>query len=330
MKAVLLAAGLGKRLLPITESIPKPMIPIAGKPILEYIITELADLGFDEICLITGYLEEQVRNYFGNGHKFNTKITYFSQPKYFGTANALKFAKDWIGDDPFLSYLSDTIIPNDLKHILPRMINDKSEISIISSPVSKFEIVHSGSVEEQNGLVTRLSEKTENPRSTLAWAGIAFFKSSLIFDLIQKMQPSTSGEYELTDAMNLALKRCIKIRNYLCKEFIDSGSYLGLIKTMEYILNQKHSCKNTCIKNYKKIYSPLHIGKKCFFGKNTILGPFVSIGNNVTIGDDVTIEHSLVINDSKIPSGKKIIDCIINQDKIISRSVIDSKNNVLS
>ena len=112
MKAVILAAGEGKRLRPITTSRPKPMIPIAGKPLLEHTIMALKHVGIDHVLLIVGYKEDLVKAYFGDGQdRFGITIKYVIQDEYLGTAHATGYAKDFVNEDePFLMMYGDILV----------------------------------------------------------------------------------------------------------------------------------------------------------------------------------------------------------------------------
>ncbi len=312
---ILLAAGLGKRLEPITSSIPKPMIPISGKPILEYIIDDLKKSGFTDFCLVIGHLGEKIRQYFGDGTDFNIKICYVEQEIFSGTASATKLAKFFINGSPFLLYLADTIIPKNLENYLHNMITSNFEISLLSSQINSSEIGNVGNIEVENKCVSKITEKTLNSKSNLAWAGIAFFKNDFIFKMIEKLSPSQRGEFEITDAMNLVLDNNVNIGNFTCDRFVDTGTISGLLELNKIILNQE----KTFIQNSFKINSPVYIGKRCHIGKNVELGPFVSIGDDVCIGDNVQLKNSLISNNSKISSNENI-----------SNSIIDDKHNILS
>ena len=162
MKAVLLAAGKGTRLLPISEFVSKQMIPIAGKFLLEYMIEDLVDAGFDELCLVVGHLGNQIKDYFGNGKKFNAKIQYVIQNEQLGTAHALKNVKQFVENERFLVYLSDTIIPNDLKTHIKNMLNDKSDVSVLSANVLRNQISEVGTIQVgKDGCVEQINEKSQ-------------------------------------------------------------------------------------------------------------------------------------------------------------------------
>lgn len=315
MKVILLAAGLGKRLEPITSFMPKPMISISGKPILEYIIDDLKKSGFTDFCLVIGHLGEKIKQYFGDGTKFNIKICYVEQDTFSGTASATKLARNFINGSPFLLYLADTIIPKNLENYLHNMIISNFEISLLSSQINSSEIGNVGNVEVENECVSKITEKTLSSKSNLAWAGIAFFKNNYIFKMIEYLSPSQRGEFEITDAMNLILENNMKIGNFTCDGYIDAGTISGLLELNTFILNLQHSTTQ----NSSNIRYPVYIGNQCTIGKNVELGPSVSIGDGVNIGDNVEIKNSLIFNNSKISSNQNIFN-----------SIIDDNQNILS
>ena len=113
LKACILAAGKGTRLVPLTETRPKPIIPIAGKPLLQHTIEILRENKIDDILIIDGYLKEQIQEYFKNGKKFNVNISYIEQKSYQGTAHAANLAKEFVGDNPFILLYGDLFMDND-------------------------------------------------------------------------------------------------------------------------------------------------------------------------------------------------------------------------
>ena len=133
MKVILLAAGLGTRLEHLTSFLPKSMILVSGKPILEYIINDLKKSGFTDFCIVIGHLGEKIKKYFGDGSAFNIHISYVEQEIFSGTASATKLARNFVNDTSFLLYLADTIILKNLTTHLENMINSNYEMSILSS-----------------------------------------------------------------------------------------------------------------------------------------------------------------------------------------------------
>lgn len=315
MKAVLLAAGIGKRLDPITKYIPKPMINICGKPIIEYIVNDIVKSGFNEICIVVGHESEQIKNYFNN-YDEKIKISFVIQDEYKGTAHATYCAKDFVKNDPFLLYLSDTLIPFEINFLLNKMIK-LEEISILSSENFANVSMSVGNILVEKNYVHQISEKSSTLKSKLAWAGVAFFNDSSIFNIIKNLSLSTRGEYDITEAMDVMLKNNIKIRNYFCKEFIDCGTLNGLTKGLKYILN--FNKRKSSFSDSLTTVNPCYIGQNCSFGKNVLLGPYSSIENNVSIGDNVEIKNSIILDNSIISSNNVISNSIISKNAIISK-----------
>jgi dTDP-glucose pyrophosphorylase len=207
MKAVILAAGKGKRLRPITSTRPKPMIPIAGRPLLAHAIIGLRKAGISEILLIVGYKENLIRDYFGDGKElFGIKIEYITQKQYLGTAHAANYAREFIDDSPFLMMYGDLLVnPTVFKNILSKFKKDSNEgqISLIEVPNPQdFGIISLNS----EGFVINITEKPSPSLNlgNLANAGIYLFKP-IIFDAIEKTKKSIRREYEFTDSMQILI-----------------------------------------------------------------------------------------------------------------------------
>ena len=313
MKAVLLAAGKGERLFPITHNLPKQMISIAGKPVLEYIIEKLIGLNFDNICLVIGHKGEKIKEYFGDGSRYGIKINYVYQKEQKGTAHATYLAKDFVGQDKFLLYLADTIISSGLDDFLQKINSNDFEVEILSSVVSQEKTESVGNILINGDLVTKISEKSKLNTAPLGWAGIAFFKSNLIFKIIEKLNPSVTTEYEITDALNNILQKK-KIKNHKCT-FIDTGTVEGLLNLMKFLfLDKTYDYSKT---DSKILLDPVYIGKNCKFGKNIIIRPMVSIGDNVSI-HDTTIKNPIILDDVIIHSNQKIFDSILSNNYKLS------------
>jgi len=206
MKAVILAAGEGKRLRPITSSRPKPMILISGKPLLEHTILSLKSAGIKEILLIVGYKEEHIRNYFGDGTKYNLSIDYITQGKYMGTAHATGYAKDFVKNDSFLLLYGDILVEDSVFIEIIKLFKQSDSEGLISlirvNNPHEYGII---SLNEKN-YVVKITEKPspENKLGNLVNAGIYFF-SSQIFQAIDKTQKSLRNEYEFTDSMRILI-----------------------------------------------------------------------------------------------------------------------------
>jgi len=311
MKAVILAAGLGIRLNPLTNNILKSMIPVGGKPLLEYIISELSQSSFNDICLVVGHKQETIRNYFKDGRKFGVKIQYVEQKKLQGTAHAVMLTKNFVGNDSFLLYLADTIIPEGLHDLIKKMKENSTFFDIISSKINKKTSENVGHILVKNDNVIQILEKPKESISNFAWAGVAFFKNNYIFEILDELKISQTGEFEITEALNLALNKKFEIHNHTCKEFIDFGTSDGLLRINKFLLSKKDFQTVRTFKIFSKIIEPVFIGKNCKVGINVRLGPYVSIGNDVILNDNVSIKNSLVLDDVNIKKEQKFVHTII-------------------
>jgi dTDP-glucose pyrophosphorylase len=199
-KAVVLAAGRGTRMRELTADLPKPMINVRGKPVLQHIVEGLRDAGACRFLMIVGYHAETVRNFFGDGRHHNVDIEYATQTVQDGTGRVVNLARNFTGESPFiLSYGDILISPVNYKHVVD-LPNDLEAIITVTrgEDVSKGGAVF---VNEQMELVD-LREKPKSGEPTSPWynAGLYAFRPS-IFEFIAKLEPSSRGEYELTDAI---------------------------------------------------------------------------------------------------------------------------------
>ena len=333
MKAVILAAGKGIRLNPITSTVPKPMIPIGGKPLLEHTLLNLRDIGVQEILIIVGYKEEIIKNYFGNGiSKLNIKIEYATQLEHLGTAHAVGFAKDFVGDDDFFLMYGDLLTdPQVFKEVL-EIYNGSS----CEGMISLFEVNHPqdyGIISlNKEGYVEKITEKpsVDLNLGNLANAGIFIF-NPLIFKAIELTELSIRNEYEFTDSMQILISQLKgKIKGYIINNFYwsDIGLPWHLLEANEFILKRMKPRlegkleenvylsgnvfigKNTLVKSGSYIQGPCYIGEKSLIGPNAYIRPYTYIGNDCHIGMS-EVKNSLVFSNVSIPHFNYIGDSII-------------------
>ena len=204
-KAVLLAAGRGTRMRDLTEALPKPMLEVRGKPVLQHIIEGLRDNGLTSLLVVVGWRAEVVKEFFADGSKLGVKIDYQIQTVQDGTGRVVGLAQNFVGADPFLLSYGDILIgPENYRRICDVLAGAEAVISVKrSDDVSQGGAVF---VNDRFELVD-LREKPKPGEPTSPWynAGVYAFRPS-IFAHIAKLEPSPRGEYELTDAIrDLAL-----------------------------------------------------------------------------------------------------------------------------
>ena len=199
-KAVLLAAGRGTRMRELTDDLPKPMIPVRGKPILQSIVEGLRDAGIEEFLVIVGYRKEVVTDYFGDGSRFGVKIAYETQVVQDGTGRVVELAREFTGSDPFVLSYGDILV-NPLNY--HRLVSPTPEEEAIISVKLNEDVSKGGAVFiNERFELTDLREKPKPGEPTSPWynAGVYTFRPS-IYEFTAKLERSPRGEYELTDAI---------------------------------------------------------------------------------------------------------------------------------
>jgi UDP-N-acetylglucosamine diphosphorylase / glucose-1-phosphate thymidylyltransferase / UDP-N-acetylgalactosamine diphosphorylase / glucosamine-1-phosphate N-acetyltransferase / galactosamine-1-phosphate N-acetyltransferase len=210
-KAVVLAAGRGTRMRELTAELPKPMIEVRGKPVLQHIVEGLRDAGIRELLVIVGYHADSVRNFLGDGSRYNIAIQYATQTVQDGTGRVVNLARGFVGDSSFvLSYGDILVDPANYS----RVVDLPDEVEAIVTVTRGEDVSKGGAVflNEQMELVD-LREKSLSNDLTTQWynAGLYAFRPS-IFEFTAKLKPSPRGEYELTDAIRALAQSGKKVK----------------------------------------------------------------------------------------------------------------------
>jgi bifunctional UDP-N-acetylglucosamine pyrophosphorylase/glucosamine-1-phosphate N-acetyltransferase len=323
MKAVVLVAGKGTRMEPLTSGCPKVMLQVANKPILEHILNSAIEAGIEGFVFITGYLEEQIKEYFGDGSKWGVSIEYVQQKEQLGTANAIGCAKGYV-DGAFLVLNGDMLIgQEDLIALVSRTEEAVICVKEVENP-SDF-----GVLETENNRVVRIIEKPKNPPTNLANAGIYLFRES-IFDFIDRTQASVRNEFEITDSIQMLINSGAAVGySPLEGRWIDIGYPWDLLKANEYLLKDlKSSCegtvepnatikgevvigKGTLIRNGSYIEGPVIIGDNCDIGPNCFIRPSTAIGNHIRVGNAVEIKNTIIMKDTHVGHLSYVGDSVI-------------------
>jgi bifunctional UDP-N-acetylglucosamine pyrophosphorylase/glucosamine-1-phosphate N-acetyltransferase len=321
MKCVILTAGEGKRMHPLTFTRPKVMLPIANKPILEWNLMNAIDAGIKEFIFVVGYKSEMVRNYFGNGKKWNVKIEYVNQGEALGTAHAIGMVEKFVKN--FIVLCGDTIfVKQDIKSIV------KKENSMGLFKIKNPE--EYGIVEIKGKKVVKIYEKMQDPFSDVINAGVYHFNKK-IFDFIKKTEKSLRGEYEITDSINMMVKK-IDLSGVFLNEWRDVVYPWRMLDVNEEILKnitekiegtiEKNATikgkiivgKNSTVMSGSHIEGPVVIGENCKIGPNCYVRPYTSIGNDCHIGNACEVKNSIILNNSNIPHQNYIGDSIIGEN----------------
>jgi bifunctional UDP-N-acetylglucosamine pyrophosphorylase/glucosamine-1-phosphate N-acetyltransferase len=325
MKAVVLVAGKGTRMEPLTSDCPKVMLQVANKPVLEHILNSAIEAGIEGFVFITGYLEEQIKAHFGDGSKWGVSIEYVQQKEQLGTANAIGYARGHV-EGVFLVLNGDMLIgQKDLKALVSRKEEAVICVKEVENP-SDF-----GVLETRDNKVTRIIEKPKNPPTNLANAGIYLFRES-IFGFIDKTQPSVRKELEITDSIQMLIDSG-KTVGYspLEDSWIDIGYPWDLLKANEHLLKTlKGSCQGTVepnvtlkgeveigkgslIRSGAYIEGPVIIGENCDIGPNCYIRPSTALGNRVRIGNAVEVKNTVVMEGTHVGHLSYVGDSVIGR-----------------
>lgn len=215
MKSVILAAGKGTRMKHLTADLPKPMLPVKGKPVLERILDGLIGAGISEFCIITGYRAETIENHFGDGSSRGVRITYARQVTQDGTGKAPELAKAFVGNDSFLLTYGDILVaPENYKGMVATFNREKPSglVTVLEGPdVSKGAAVVFDKAFHLEGII----EKPAPGATTSRWynAGIYIF-APVVYEFTAKLQKSPRGEYELPDAILNMVRAGHKIKGF--------------------------------------------------------------------------------------------------------------------
>lgn len=321
MKCAILAAGEGNRMHPLTYTRPKVMLPIAGKPILEWNLLNARAAGLKEFIFIVSYKSEMVREYFDDGKQWNVKIKYVNQGKPMGTAHAIGTVKPFVDD--FIVLSGDTIFGvNDIKQMQQKGI--KIGLVKMDNPIDY------GVVELKGKRLMKIYEKMEHPLSKIINAGIYHFNKK-IFDVIQKTEKSLRGEFEITDSINILASK-ESVEGVYIKEWRDvvypwhlldaneeivkkmKRKILGTIEKNVILKGSVIVGKDTTIRSGTYIEGPVIIGCNSKIGPNCYLRPYTTIGNYCHVGNACEVKNSIVMDHSKIPHLNYVGDSIIGEN----------------
>ena len=332
MKAIILSAGEGSRMRPLTLTKPKTMLPVAGKPIIQYNIESLRNNGITDILLIVRYKEEMVRDYFGDGSDFGVNITYKTQRDFLGTANAISYGEDFIEDS--LIVLNGDIILDD--EIIGEIIEKYNEINPdtlmvlkeVSNP-SAFGVVEMDGCNVKS--IVEKPKKGEEP-SNLINTGIYIFDKD-IFEKITKTEISERGEYEITDSLSMQIADGKNVIGHITnKDWIDVGRPWELIEVNEVLISQLKTEIRGKVEGGAHIHGELfldegsviragvyiegnvYIGKNCDIGPNSYIRGNSYFGDHVNVGNAVEIKNSIIMENTNVSHLSYVGDSVIGSN----------------
>ena len=319
-EALILAAGKGTRMWPLTDNMPKPLLPLCGISIIEQQIAALTKVGVKNINILIGHRMKEISDLLGNGKKYDVKINYIVQSEQKGTGHAVSLAEKHVNDS-FFCLNGDTLIDEKNLKLLAKKDNKMAMMVTTVDDGSNYGVVKS-----ENGILSSIVEKGMGGKSSIN-AGIYLFNKK-IFTSLKSIKKSIRGELELTDALLSNKIYTIEYEGF----WKDIGSPWDLLTANEFFIdqikNEKKSDiednvtikgeiyigKNTIIKAGTYIEGPIWIGDDCIIGPNAYLRKGTVLCGDNKVGASSEIKNSILLENAKAPHHNYVGDSIIGKN----------------
>jgi bifunctional UDP-N-acetylglucosamine pyrophosphorylase/glucosamine-1-phosphate N-acetyltransferase len=327
VKGYILAAGEGTRMRPLTANIPKPLLPVAGRPFLEHNIEALKEGGIKDIILLVGWRAQRIREHFGDGKAFGVRIEYVEQKERLGTAHAIGMVKDRV-DSTFLCMYGDVVLTKEsVKGMVEHHKKVKGSIMALTTVEDPKRY---GVVTVKDGVVTDIVEKPESPEANTINAG-AYILEPEIFEAITETKKSPRGEFEITDSFKKLMTKTHLFGHLLKGEWIDVARPWDLLEANRILMEDLEkdvkgsvSERATVIGDIQVgkgarvlpgsyIIGPAIIGEDCEIGPNAYIRPSTSIGDHCKIGAAVEIKNSIIMDRTNVPHLSYVGDSVIGE-----------------
>ncbi len=325
MKAVILTAGQGTRLRPVTLTMPKSLVPVANRWLIAYAIDVLKLAGLNDIGIVVNSLNSPIVALLRDGKSLGVNIEYIVQEKQKGLAHAIGLCQAFVGDDPFTVFLGDNIFQDKMTALLTSFADSGAEAKIVLGEVP--DPTRFGIAKIDQGRIVQVVEKPQDPPSNLAITGVYLFRKS-IFDAISRIKPSGRNELEITDAIQVLISDGHPVESYeLTGWWIDAGKPDAIIMANQLVLEElpytpapenggqvegKSEVSHRVLIGHNSrvidsvIRGPVIIGAGTII-RNSYIGPYTALGDNVVV-EGSEIEASIVMKDCEIRNIQGRID----------------------
>lgn len=305
MKAMILAAGVGSRLDPLTRNIPKPMVPIVNKPVMEHIVNKLAANGIKEIMINLHYLGDQIKSYFGDGSKWGVNLHYSEEDQLWGDAGSVKRCEDFFDDDAFVVVGGDDLADLDLKRLV-RFHKEKKALATIALSLVDDPSEYGIALLNERGRITRFLEKPKGEVifSNSANTGVYIFDRHVL-ELIPKGVQYGFGH----NLFPMLLEQKTRFYGYLTSSYWkDVGN-----------LRQYQEAHRDALSGRAEIKLPVpEVRKYVWMGANVEIDPSAEIGYPVVIGNNCRIEKGAKLLEYSVLAD----DCVLEEGAVVKQSVL--------
>lgn len=345
IKAVLMAGGKGSRIRPLTLSRPKPMIPVANRPMIEYIVDKVKKSGFNELVVTLSYLKGQIKNLLEKDYP-DMNIKYSVEKKPLGTAGGVKKASKYI-DDTFFVLSGDVLVDIDLNEILNFHKKNKAIATMVLTPVEDPSQYGIAVLDDKNHIVKFLEKPSPHEVfSKIANTGTYILEPE-IFDYINNKKREIDFSKDIFPQLITEKARmCGYILDGYWNDVGRPKTYLQAnydvlkrkIKPEPYGKNLAEGVgrlgdmwvgTGVDIKNKVRLIGPVVIGDDCVIEKNCIIGRNTIIGDNVHLEKNSTVKGSVIFSDSNVKEGSYLKDCIVDSGCTIERGSFIEKGAIL-
>ena len=333
VKALILAAGKGTRLKPLTNTVPKHLLPVGNKPILFHMLDYIKETDIKDIGIVVSpdsgpYIEEAI----DSSSEWGGKITFIVQPEPLGLAHAVKAAQGFLGDSPFLMFLGDNLIQEGVKDFLGEFHVPNSDASILLKEVPDPRAFGVAELDSSRRVV-HLVEKPKKPKSNLAIIGVYLFTAE-IHKAIAQTKPSWRGELEITDAIQKLLEMGKEVKSHLLRGWwLDIGNNDGLIEANRVVLDAflkrdikgKVDSQSLIVGRVQigegtnlessRVQGPVFIAANCRI-KNSLIKPFTNIRAGAVV-EDSYLENSIILENCQILKIQQLADSVIGRNTVL-------------
>ena len=333
MRGLVAAGGHATRLRPLTYTIPKQLIPVANKPIIFYVLEDLASAGVIEVVIIVApHSADAIKEMVGDGSRFGQKITYIVQGAARGLADVVLTAEDELRGEPFVMYLGDNVLEGGVSSLVAEFEREQPNASILLTQVKNPQAF--GVAELSGDRVVRLVEKPKDPPSDLALIGVYLFDDN-IFDSAKSIEPSFRDELEITDAIQHMIDRGLEVRPHVHTGFwLDTGKKDDMLEANRIILETIERNVECEIDEQSSIYGRVIVeagatiersqirGPVCIGAGARIvdsyIGPFTAIAEDCVVSSS-EVEHSILMAGAKITDVRRVTDSILGRGAEVKR-----------
>ncbi|MFF7199456.1 glucose-1-phosphate thymidylyltransferase [Streptomyces sp. NPDC008141] len=320
MKALVLAGGSGTRLRPLTHTAAKQLIPVANKPVLFYVLEDIAAAGITEVGIIVGATAPEIRAAVGDGGRFGLQVDYIPQSAPLGLAHAVLTARDWLGDDDFVMYLGDNFIAGGITRIVDAFRRERPDAHILLTQVpdpTAFGVAELG----DDGRVLALEEKPRHPKSDLALVGVYLFTRT-VHEAVRAVVPSARGELEITDALQWLIDTGRDVRSTRVTGYWkDTGNVADMLEVNRSVLDTFVTRVEGTVDAASELIGQVVVEPGARIIRSRITGPTV-------IGADSTVTGSLIGPYASIASGCSVLDSEIAHSIVLDGARIDGVRRV--